>query len=107
MPTYRKGEDQFELEHAALLDSEQPVDAREGFRRSTVDKILDNPNIKVRAITDKDHPIQGPVGSSHLYERFAARSGKDGNPPMEIPVNINTHISGADIMRARKRAEGK
>ena len=108
MPTYRKGEDQFELEHAALQQSEAPVGAREEYRRSVVDKTLDNPNIIARPITEADHPAQGKVGQSHLYEKMPPILGGRGTtfPGQDIPIDIGTHISGADIMRARKR-QGK
>jgi len=103
MPTYRKGEDQFELEHRAVLESEKPVGSYEKYRDDLVQKTLNNPNIKARLITTKDDSVQGPVGSSHLYESTPATFGKKGRPPMEIPTNILTHISGADIMRNRKK----
>lgn len=103
MPIYRKGDDQFELEHRAVLGSEKPVDRSEKYRNDLVKETLNNPNIKARLITTKDHPIQGPVGSSHLYESHSAKLGKKGHPPMEIPLDIGTHISGADIMRNSKK----
>ena len=107
MPIYRKGDDQFELEHRAMLQSEEPLSPSEKHRRSTVDKVLSSPSIKARIVKDSDHPIhKSNVGKAQLFQRHEAKAGTadmPSYPSYESGYDIGTHISGADILRNKKK----